>query len=68
MIRIHLTKQFNMAPGDSGFLVFQIGLDVRTVGQVSSWYIPQTVLLMNSFIALHWIMEQVTTPAPSNAM
>ena len=48
--------------------VFQIGLDVRTVGEVSSVYIPQTVLLLNSFVALHWITEQLTTPAPSNAM
>lgn len=47
---------------------FQIGLDVRTATQVSSVYIPQTVSLLNSFVSLHWIMEQLALPSPSNAV
>ncbi|XP_067018107.1 nuclear pore complex protein Nup160-like [Acropora muricata] len=46
----------------------KIGLDVRTATQVSSVYIPQTVSLLNSFVSLHWIMEQLALPSPSNAV
>ena len=50
------------------YLFIQIGLEVRTAGDVSSVYIPQTVFLLRSYFALHWIMEQIVTPTPSNAM
>ncbi|XP_068751589.1 nuclear pore complex protein Nup160-like isoform X2 [Montipora capricornis] len=46
----------------------KIGLDVRTATEVSSVYIPQTVSLLSSYVALHWIMEQLTLPTPSNAV
>ncbi|CAH3174338.1 unnamed protein product [Porites lobata] len=48
--------------------IHKIGLEVRTAGDVSSVYIPQTVFLLRSYFALHWIMEQIVTSTPSNAI
>ncbi|XP_020630292.1 nuclear pore complex protein Nup160-like isoform X2 [Orbicella faveolata] len=48
--------------------VNKIGLDARTAEDVSSVYIPTTVRLLRTYLALHWILEQTVTPTPSSAI